>query len=236
MNRFSRKIKGKYTGQLQVIILAAGARSRSKSYEPRCLLKYNNKTIIEHQIEAIQATFSKAEITVVCGIEKNKIIKKLGNEIRYVENQLFEETNSGESLRLGIFNSKIDDVLFIHGDVIIDEDIFKNINMSKSWLLSASNSKMEEKEVGIIKINNVATVMSYDALEKWCQIAYLCSNEMSILKKLFMRPEYDSKYLLTFEIINDIIENGGNFNVLDIGNAFIKEIDSLKDLNNEIIS
>ena len=50
MNRFSRKIKGKYTGQLQVIILAAGARSRSKSYEPRCLLKYNNKTIIESSI------------------------------------------------------------------------------------------------------------------------------------------------------------------------------------------
>jgi hypothetical protein len=39
--------------------------------------------------------------------------------------------------------------------------------------------------------------------------------------------------MLTFEVINKIIENNGNFKCIDIGNSFIKEIDSLKDINNE---
>jgi hypothetical protein len=39
--------------------------------------------------------------------------------------------------------------------------------------------------------------------------------------------------MLTFEIINKIIELGGSFSCIDIGNSFIKEIDSLKDINNE---
>lgn len=236
MNRFTRKIKGKYSTPIQIIILAAGARSRSRSYEPRCLLKYENQTLIDRQINAISETFSKAEITIVCGIEKSKIIKKFGSSVRYVENQMHEDTNSGESLRLGVINSPLDNMLFIHGDIIFNEDIFKEINMSKSFLLYSSNGQIEEKEVGIFFINNLATSLSYESADKWCQIAYLAPNELTILRKMFLRPDYDSKYLLTFEIINAIIDNGGQFNVFNINDKFIKEIDSLKDLNNETTS
>ena len=43
MSRFTRKIKAKNQPAVQVIILAAGAGARTRSYEPRCLLKYNGK-------------------------------------------------------------------------------------------------------------------------------------------------------------------------------------------------
>jgi hypothetical protein len=53
---------------------------------------------------------------------------------------------------------------------------------------------------------------------------------------MFAKSDFNTKFLLTFEIINKIIEMGGSFTCCDIENSYIKEIDSLKDINNEVIS
>ena len=98
------------------------------------------------------------------------------------------------------------------------------------------DNKFEEKEVGVTVVNNKATVLSYNLTTKWCQIAYLAPNETAILRKMFARSDFNAKFLLTFEIINKIIEMGGSFTCYDIENSYIKEIDSLKDINNEITS
>jgi len=232
MSRFIRKIKNKNFPQLQIVILAAGIGSRTRSYEPRCLLKYNKTTILDNQIEVLTSLFNKSEISVVGGFDINKIIRKVGKQVRVVENQMYESTNNGESLRLAINNSMFDNILFLHGDLIISPEIFDNVKMDQSFLLIDSGNKFEEKEVGITVVDGLATVLSYSLPIKWCQIAYLAENELGILKKLLMRNDFPSKTLLTFEIINKIIENGGKFNCFNIGNGFIKEIDSLKDMNN----
>ena len=108
--------------------MAAGVGTRTRSYEPRCLLKYKDKTIVENQLEVIFNKFNKCEVTIVGGFDINKIIKKVGKNARFVENQLFDTTNSGESLRLGVNNSNIDNILFLHGDLVISPEIFDNIN------------------------------------------------------------------------------------------------------------
>jgi hypothetical protein len=236
MSRFTRKIKGKNYPPIQAVILAAGVGARTKSYEPRCLLKFGKKTILENQIEILTERFSKCDITIVGGCEINKIIKKIGKSIRIVENQLFEQTNSGESLRLAVNNTLHDSILFLHGDLIISEGIFDKIDLGQSFLLIDNKNKFEEKEVGITIVNNKATVLSYNLPIKWCQIAYLAANETAILRKLFARSDFNTKFLLTFEIINKVIEMGGSFTCCDIENSYIKEIDSLKDINNEVIS
>ena len=231
MSRFVRKIKNKNFPQLQIVILAAGVGSRTRSYEPRCLLKYNKKTILDNQIEVLTSLFNKAEISIVGGFDINKIIRKVGKTVRVIENQMYENTNSGESLRLGINNSMLDNVLFLHGDLIISPEIFDNVKMDQSFLLVDSGNQFEEKEVGITIVDGVATVLSYSLPTKWCQIAYLAESELCILKKLMMKNDFPSKTFLTFEVINKIIENNGKFNCFEIGKGFIKEIDSLKDIN-----
>ena len=236
MNRFTRKIKGKYQLPIQVIVLAAGVGTRTRSYEPRCLLKYKDKTIVENQLEVIFNKFNKCEVTIVGGFDINKIIKKVGKNARFVENQLFDTTNSGESLRLGVNNSNIDNILFLHGDLVISPEIFDNINFNQSFLLIDNAGKFEEKEVGLTIVENKASVMSYNLPTKWCQIAYFTGAEMNILRKLFNKTDYNTKYLLTFEIINKVIDMGGIFKCIDIKDGFIKEIDSLKDINNETLS
>ena len=233
MSRFTRKIKAKNQPPNQVIILAAGAGSRTKSYEPRCLLKYNGKTLLDHQISAIEANFLKYEVSIVGGIEANKIIKKLDSNTRFIENQIHDSSNSGESLRLGINNSLLNNVLFFHGDLIFYEKIFSNINFDKSFILVDSSGQISEKEVGVTIVDNKLSVMTYNLPIKWCQIAYFNKNETEILKKLLIKQDFETRYLLTFEVINKMLEFGAEIECVDIGNNFIKEIDSLKDINNE---
>lgn len=233
MSRFTRKIKAKNQPAVQVIILAAGAGARTRSYEPRCLLKYNGKSLLDHQLLAIQSNLLKYEVSIVGGIEANKIIKKIDKNIRFIENQMHESSNNGESLRLGINNSLLDNVLFFHGDLVFYEKIFSNVDFSKSFILVDSSGQMLEKEVGITSVNDKLTVMSYDLPIKWCQIAYFNKNETEILRKLLVKQDFETRHLLTFEIINKMLELGADIECVDINTNFIKEIDSLKDINSE---
>lgn len=234
MSRFTRKIKNKNEQPIQAIILAAGAGARTRSYEPRCLLKYEGETLLERQISSIQKRFVKSEISVVGGIEGSKIIRKIGKSARYVENQIFDDSNSGESLRIGINNSLIDNILFLHGDLIFDEKILNCIDTNHSCILIDSSGKIEEKEVGITTdVSGNASILSYDLPVKWCQIAYFNQIEVGILRKILVRNDIEFKHLLTFEVINKVIEFGGKIKCVDINNIFIKEVDSLRDINNE---
>lgn len=236
MSRFTRKIKSKNQPAVQVIILAAGAGARTRSYEPRCLLKYNGKTLLDYQLSAIQANLFKYEVCIVGGIEANKIIKKLDKNVRFVENQKHDETNSGESLRLAVNNSLLNNILFFHGDLIFHDKILSNINFDKSFILVDSSEKISEKEVGVTIVNNKLTVMTYNLPTKWCQIAYFNKNETEILRKLLIKQDFETKHLLTFEIINKMLEFDADIECIDIGDNFIKEIDSLKDINSEDIN
>jgi hypothetical protein len=124
----------------------------------------------------------------------------------------------------------------MHGDLVISYEIFNSINLNSSFILVDSMNKFEEKEVGVTVVDGKVSVLSYNLPVKWCQIAYFTGEEMNILRKLLIRQDFNSKYILTFEIINKVIELGGSFKSYDIGTSFIKEIDSLKDINNETTS
>ena len=235
MNKHVRKIKDKIP-QSQIVILAAGIGSRTKSYEPRCLLKYNGKVLLDNQMEILSNKFIGSEISIVCGFDYQRIMKRVGKKARIVENQSYENTNSGESLKLAVNNSIYDSVLFLHGDLYLSSDLFNNVKFDRSFLLVDNLNKFEEKEVGVTVVNDQATVLSYSLSTKWCQIAFITGNEMNILRRLLARQDFNTKYLLTFEILNKIIEMGGAFHCYDIGSSFIKEIDNLKDITNETVS
>jgi len=233
MSRFTRKIKNKAQLPVQAIILAAGAGARTRSYEPRCLLKYNGQVILAVELFGHRAGVDLEPQAVVGGIESPIIIKKIGKTARFVENQIHDDSNSGESLRLGVNNTLQDNILFLHGDLVFSSQIFDKIDMDRSSLLVDKSNQIEEKEVGVTVVDDKATVLSYNLPIKWCQIAYLNANDTALLRRILLRSDFDTRHLLTFEIINKMIEFGAEFECIDIGNNFIKEIDSLKDINNE---
>ena len=101
-----------------------------------------------------------------------------------VENQLYESTGSAETMSLVVNNSDADNILFFHGDLYFGQNLIDNLDYSKSFVL-ASSSMMNDREVGVTRVKNKATIFSHGLDLKWCQIVYLCGKELKLLRQLF---------------------------------------------------
>ena len=227
-SRHTTLIKDNTNENITFVILSAGVGNRMRSYGPKCLFKTSDETILDKQLSIINSSFSNTEIILVVGFEANKIIKKIPDNIRIVENQLYQTTNSAESLRLAINNSVGDKIFFIHGDLIFNRETFNNLDFSKSFVITDSKNQIEKDEVGITVVKNKATFFSYGLDTKWCHMAFIKGKELSILKSIYSKRGKDKLY--TFEILNMIIEKKGVLVSVEPAQMQIKEIDSFKDL------
>jgi len=216
-----------------VAILSAGSGARIKSYEPRSLIKIGNRLLIEHQLSVVNNCLHMPEIIGVFGCYASKICKKLRGRLRIVENQIHHKTNTSESLRLAFNNTLSTDFLFFHGDLYFNQDTLYNLDYSKSFLVIDTKKQMLDKEVGVTIFNNRATILSYGLPTKWCQIAYITGKEYKILKNIFNKFNTINKKLLSFEIINMMIDMGAVFNCYEPEDMSILEIDCMKDVNYE---
>ena len=238
MSRFTKKITTEIRAKnnekdMAVVILSAGIGNRIKSNEPRSLIKIGNKTLLEHQIDLINNNFEKHEIIGVFGYEIEKIIRKIHGKIRVVENQIYENTNNSESLRLAVNNTNKKNIMFFHGDLYFNDAIFKNIDFRKSFLVVDTKEMMKQKENGITINNNKAAILSYGLPTKWCQIAFMTGKELKILKNILHKLQGSNKKMLSFEIINKMISMGASFECYEPDNMSIIEIDCIKDIKNE---
>ena len=92
---------------------------------------------------------------------------------------------------------------------------------------------MKSKEIGVTIQNNKATILAYGLPTKWCQIAFITGKELRILKNILSKLRGSQKKLLSFEIINNMIAMGANFECYEPKDMSIVEIDCIKDLKNE---
>jgi len=223
--------KGKKTSDsISVAILAAGCGNKIKSYEPRSLLKIQGKPLIEHQLSTINNYFkNEAETITVVGCHANKVIKKVKNETRIVENQIYNDTNSSESLRLAFNNSSSPNFMFFHGDIFFNEACI-DVDYSKSFIIIDTEKLIKDHEIGITEIDNKLSIMSYGLPTKWAQIAFFKGKEHSLLASVLNKFENKDKKKLSFEIINSIIEMGGSFNCYEPKEKKLIEIDRIKDI------
>jgi len=113
------------------IFLVAGKGTRmnplTKNY-PKTLFKLEkNVTIIGHMIEMINKYDSEARIVVVSGFMHEMLEEALKDkEVIFVHNPFYAVTNSLASLWFA-GNFLNDDVVIINGDVIVSEDMMKEI-------------------------------------------------------------------------------------------------------------
>ncbi len=61
----------------------------------------------------------------------------------------------------------------------------------------------------------------------------MTGKELKILKSIFLKFKEKDKKMLSFEVINKIIELGGSFECFEQKESKILEIDCIKDLNDE---
>lgn len=235
MPRFVTKItkdkaNQKIADDICVSILSAGAGPRIRSYEPRSLLKMGSKHLIEHQISTLHECFNYPEIITVVGYKAEKLIKKLKGTCRIVENQIHESSNNSENIRLAFNNTVKKSFMFMHGDLYFNKETLEGADYSKSFIVVDSCGQLDDKEVGVTIVENKASILSYDLVTKWGQIAFVTGREYNILKNIFNKYSSSDKKMLSFEIINKIISMGGSFVCYESKKMSILEIDRIKDL------
>ena len=110
------------------IILAAGRGRRlgaCTNDRPKCLLQVGKRTLIEHQLEALESC-GLNRVFVVVGYNAAAVKAKLGSTVEYVTNARHAETNSLYSLWLAREQARQGFVL-LNADVLFDPEVLHRL-------------------------------------------------------------------------------------------------------------
>lgn len=231
-NRFTVPTKkygaGKDKSFLSVVVLSSSIGHRMKTYGPKSLLKITeSQTVLDLQIQTISMVYPNSEIVLVVGFEADKVIKRTPENVRIVENQLYQTTNTIEEARLALNNVVNDKILIIHGDLLFSCEAIDNLTKDGSCAVVDSHNQIAEDEVGVTVVDGNATVFSYGISRKWCQIVYLCGKELKYFKSFCCDRE--KRKLYVYEGLNSILDKNGIIKAIEPKDMSIVKIDSAKD-------
>ena len=235
--KFITSPKEKLSGErvddfVSVVLLSEKCGYRMKSYGPIPLLRIGGKCLIDIQIEEIQSVFSEFEIILCSGFGSTKIAKYIREtyptlNIRIVENQLYEYSNSCESLRLCLNNTTNNKVLVCNGELMINRDVLSLVSLKSSFILSESD-KSENLEVGVT-INEAGYTENfcYGIENTWSEILFL--HEKSIVesvRSIISDAEYKNKFI--FEALNELGRTKHRLSVVKNNVSPIVKINNIK--------
>jgi len=213
-----------------VIIIASNPGYRMKSFGPKCLLKdKKGVSILEHQISTVKTFYPDCDIIIVGGFECDKISRLRPSYTRVVENQLYEELNDVEDVRLALNNTMGSNAIVIYGDVFFSQNVL-NYLKNDSCILVDNSDRMLISDVGCTIVDNHLSMMSLSLEDnKWAKIASFTGKEFKLLKQ-FVNDRENSRMFL-FEAMNYIAEKGGSLKAERISPSHkLVHVDSTKEL------
>lgn len=157
---------------MKALLLVAGRGTRLGKYtenSPKTLLKIGDKPILFHIIDRLIINGIK-DMVVVVGFQKEKIIDALRNgypniNFLFVENNIYEKSNTLYSMFLA--KKYLDDeFIYVHGDLIFNKDIIKNL-LDKKYE-NAAVVEAHKESMQVFGFDNIITRISKkkDALGK----------------------------------------------------------------------
>tara|TARA_B100001564_G_scaffold353560_1_gene362729 strand:+ start:4414 stop:5166 length:753 start_codon:yes stop_codon:yes gene_type:complete len=208
--RKKQKPVEEYKGLVTFILISDLPGYRMKSYGPAPLLNIKKRKLIDYQIKAITESFINPEIVLCVGFESDKITKYIRQSypdlnIRIVENQLFNQTNSCESLRLCLNNTNNHKVFVIDGSVLFKKNTLNLHDINEpSICVEKENKDCFDIGVNIDECESAAH-FSFGANRNWSEILYL-SDKYSIdsLRKIISMENFKRKFV--FEALNELIK------------------------------
>lgn len=190
------------------IFLAENYGYRMKSYGPVPLINIGDKTLLEHQIQAIEKVFVDFEIILCSGFETHKVYHYVQQNfppslpIRIVENQVYYHSNCCEGLRLCMNNTRNDRIIVCGGGVLLTVPYLRSLNIKKSSILHQKASKDSMFDIGIIDNGERLENLSLAVKDKvWTDLLFL--NGETMIRSFYntiSKPELKTKFL--FEAIN----------------------------------
>jgi NDP-sugar pyrophosphorylase family protein len=216
---------------ITIILLCDSPGYRMKSYGPTSLITISESKLIDIQIEAISKSFKHYEIIICVGFDAEKISKYVRNKywnlnIRIVENQLYNNSNSCESARLALNNTVNDQVLLCDGNLLINSSTLSLINDCESTVI-IENNPCANLEVGVnFDEKNEAQYFSFGASNIWSEILYLNNKEIiETLRRIMCGTDYKNKFI--FEALNELIKTRHRLKCVKNDNS-IKKINNVK--------
>ena len=224
--------KRKKGDKVTIAIMSAKPGYRMKSYGPPALLSVGRHCLLDVQIEAIKAVHKNYEIIVCCGFGADGVSKHIktnykNDNIRIVENQLFDETNCCETLRLCLNNVSSDSLLVCNGELVLYPELVR-IYQETPYILSHKRGKKKSTlEIGsVCDENSLVTNMSYGLNDLWSEIFYLHSREsIESLRRIVSTETFKNK--LIFEALNEFNNTKYNLHQIITKDKVVK-IDNIK--------
>tara|TARA_B110000444_G_C18800608_1_gene577255 strand:+ start:264 stop:1025 length:762 start_codon:yes stop_codon:yes gene_type:complete len=191
---------------MKAIILAAGKGTRLGKLtldKPKGMLDFMGKTLLEHQI-AIYRLAGFTDITIIRGYKKNKIDYK---DIKYIDNDLYDETNMIESL-ICARDQINDDCIISYSDILFSANLLASLVQNKSSVVITVDSdwkKYWEQRYGCltedledlqIKNNKVIKIGQPVTESKSLDYRYVGLNKFTLEGMRQMLSFYDKKKLL----------------------------------------
>lgn len=219
---------------MKVVILAAGIGSRLGNPFPKPLTPLKGgKSIMERQIENLSKHFNEHDISIVVGFKKDLIMERFP-DMTYIYNQFFDATNTSKSLLKAMKKYRNEDVLWLNGDVIFDDelllDLKKEINEGNSFV-SVNHSRVAEEEVKYTLKNRFISELSKtvkNGLGEAVGINYVAQKDMSSFIKQLENCDENDYFERGIELA--IQENDLKVKAVDISRFRCMEIDFKEDL------
>jgi hypothetical protein len=212
-----------------IILFSESHGYRMKNYGAVQLTRINGVHLIDSQIKAIKSRFKNFSIVLSCGFESSRIWKhvksKYSNlDISLIENPLYKTTNSCESVRLAMMNTKSSNVLICASSNIFEKKHLDQINFDKTSILcqktkdNKSDLKVYKGTDGYVKIDFGVGDLS------WSEMIYL-NGEKSANDFYSIIDNEDYKNKFVFEAINKLAIRY-NIEICENKNSEIIKLDS----------
>lgn len=166
-----------------------------------------SKRLIDAQLNTISKSFDNYEVIVSISKDIEFLAEYINANKRYniriVENQISEETNECESIRLALNNVTKNKVLIMNGSILF------NKNNLKSLIYDRLSTTMQENfdhgiEIGINTDGNIVQHFSFGASKAWPEILFIDKKEnLNMIRSMLVNKKYKKK--MFFELLNDLI-------------------------------
>ena len=154
---------------MKAVILAAGQGTRIRTVHgerPKCLIKVDDKTILDHQIEGLSRA-GIDEIAIVVGYEKQQIIRHVQKrferrkqKVHFIENPAFGLTNNIYSLWLAREWVNGGGFACLNADVIFDPQILNSALNAGSPISMIVDPEWRDETMKVIIDNGQIVQMS----------------------------------------------------------------------------
>ena len=183
---------------MKALILAAGRGTRIHSVHrdrPKCLIRFNHSTILDHQIRSLlNAGISR--IGIVVGYEKDQIIQHVltryhdhRRQFHFIENRVFAETNNIYSFWLAQPWLNGEPFICLNADVVFDPSVLLPAIESVAPITMIVDPEWRDETMKVIIYENRVIRMSKRILQSEYSGTYIgiTSFAANVQKRLFAK-------------------------------------------------